>query len=660
MSASKVFIRIAVFSALALVLLTSQNCSNLESMSLAELSSSESPSIESQGTVETVGLVSESTVPLSSQRWSASPSKACPSGWSAFLNSCTPSYAPHLSVSSLDIAPGGSIIVQWGGGVYAANCILTISDSLRSNYAPWASAAQGSNRVDGLVRDTTFKLVCLGSGGIYLQPQPEVTVRIDKNPNVASYLNAMMNLNLARYELWNRTAGLWESWYDGIDTAADHVTSPYIWDVPIDDDSLEDYQSGRGFRFNTPSPGYMTIDRSTSSLDWHKGGAIWRRDEFLRMETGLTFEFRMKLAANSGLNNGGYDAFNFYYVMNDGTVIGLFISPGVVKAGGYGFPEVSAELDTVSDFNTYRVVQFPGESRFSLYVNDSTTPLLTATGNTRYRPNTLSNQDYPIFILGGESAYRVHFILDYARYRRGAYPPGSSIPIAQLRAPVPLPQPLPPNTSENFIPAGFDAKNFVSDPYGIFKPFTAQAGGCTRDAWNIKGNDVEYNSLTGSAATCLIRSLPSIKGRGDITIEARLKVLKESQSRSFSIFFIDETGTMGLVFSPNKVELPLGIKNVGYRDVGYQSATMDTTDGFHTYRLVRRERQLYAHLYIDNNPVPILIDQHLEATGNMALNQDLGALEFGHMLNPGLGRGRVLIDYIRWAPTAYSPPVRAN
>ncbi|MBY0314486.1 MAG: hypothetical protein K2Q26_03135 [Bdellovibrionales bacterium] len=643
----QLLIRISSFGVLALAIFAAQNCTQFKSAS-------------TESGIRSLDSTGVSVLP-DAQRWAASPTKSCASGFSSFGNQCVASYAPHLSLSSQDIAPGGSVIVQWSGGVYAATCSLTLSDSQRTGYAPWAPSAQGSHRVDHLTLDTEFKLVCLDSSGGYLQPQPTLQLHIEKNPLVKSYLNTMMYLNLNRYDLWNRTAGIWESWYDGVDTAADHATSPYIWDVPIDDDSLEDYEAGRGFRFNTPSQGFLTIDRATNPLDWHKGGALWRRDEFLRMETGLTFEFRMKLQPNSGLNNGGYDAFNFYYVMNDGSVIGLFISPGIIKAGGYGFPEVSAPLDTVGDFNTYRVVQLPGEARFHVYVNDSATPILTASGNARFRPNTLSNQDYPIFILGGESAYRVHFILDYARYRRGAYPPGSSFPMAERRAPVLLPTPLPPDKSENFIPAGFDAVQFVKDPYGIFGSFSSEAGGCQREAWTISADKkMVYNAVNGSPATCLLRSVPSLIGRGDVTLEVRLKVMKDSENRGFSIFHIDETGTMGMVFSPGRVELPLGIKNVGYRDVGYQSATIDATNGYHIYRLVRAAGQLYAHLYIDNNPVPILYDQHLEATGGMALNQEVAAIEFGHMLNPGRGRGHVLIDYIRWAPTAYAPPVKAR
>lgn len=115
-----------------------------------------------------------------------------------------------------------------------------------------------------------------------------------------------------------------------------------------------------------------------------------------------------------------------------------------------------------------------------------------------------------------------------------------------------------------------------------------------------------------------------------------------------------------LVFSKDKVELPLGIKNVGYKDIGYQAAKMNTTNQFHTYRIVRQAQQMYSHLYIDNNPVPILFDQHLEATGGVAISEQASAIEFGHMFNPGIGKGHVLIDYIRWSPTAFAPGVYWN
>jgi hypothetical protein len=148
-------------------------------------------------------------------------------------------------------------------------------------------------------------------------------------------------------------------------------------------------------------------------------------------------------------------------------------------------------------------------------------------------------------------------------------------------------------------------------------------------------------------------------GKGDITIEARVKVLPSTDPRGFTIMLSDEMGTVSLMFSATKVETGLGVKNVGWRDIGIQSFAMDTTSDFHVYRLVRQAHQLYAQLYVDDNPIPVITDQHLEASTGMSLTPSDVYLEFGAALRPGPTlNGQAHIDYIRWAPTAFSPRVR--
>jgi hypothetical protein len=157
--------------------------------------------------------------------------------------------------------------------------------------------------------------------------------------------------------------------------------------------------------------------------------------------------------------------------------------------------------------------------------------------------------------------------------------------------------------------------------------------------------------------TGAIGQLPGITNKGDITIEARIKVLQSSGRRGFSMIYLDGKGSTALFLSPDKAELAPGMKNVGWRDVGFQSSSLDTTDRFHTYRIVRPANSMYSYLYIDDNPIPAVYDQHADGhMGSLFLPQPV--IEFGAGAHPDPWRSttNVQIEYIRWAPTAYAPP----
>src|SRR6478672_3424005 len=63
----------------------------------------------------------------------------------------------------------------------------------------------------------------------------------------------------------------WEVNFDGVDSAADNVPNYLRWDSPIDDDWD---QQPTSYRLNTPSVGFMSVDRVTNPLDHGKTGNI--------------------------------------------------------------------------------------------------------------------------------------------------------------------------------------------------------------------------------------------------------------------------------------------------------------------------------------------------------------------------------------------------
>jgi hypothetical protein len=206
--------------------------------------------------------------------------------------------------------------------------------------------------------------------------------------------------------------------------------------------------------------------------------------------------------------------------------------------------------------------------------------------------------------------------------------------------------PLPANSTENWttFPSATLGTSISWWPLGELPPTTGP---------------YEFISGTTRRRTAAIGT--GLPNKGAITIEARIKVMHMDE-RGFSMYLRDHMGTLGFLLSPDKVELAVGIKNTGYyRDIpiGMRRALLDTTDDYHIYRIVRPANSYYAYLYIDNNPIPSLYDQHLDASQSGLLGQPPPTIEFGDTLN-NWGKAHVMIDYIRWTYTAYAPKVPAN
>src|SRR5207249_4278947 len=88
-----------------------------------------------------------------------------------------------------------------------------------------------------------------------------------------------------------------------------------------------------------------------------------------------------------------------------------------------------------------------------------------------------------------------------------------------------------------------------------------------------------------------------------------------------------------------------------YSFVGQASLGMDTTDAFHTYRLTRDTDGLYWSLYVDNNSVASIADQH---SGGSLIG--FSRIWFGDINFPVPANAPdVQIDYIRWHEGANAP-----
>lgn len=158
---------------------------------------------------------------------------------------------------------------------------------------------------------------------------------------------------------------------------------------------------------------------------------------------------------------------------------------------------------------------------------------------------------------------------------------------------------------------------------------------------------MELDTLA-SPANARMDSPTGWTNRQAVTVEARIKVLPDSEDGGFNLVAADQLGSTSLVLSPDKAELMHS-----HMAVGRAAFAMDTTDDFHVYRFTRDAIGLYWHLYIDDNPVAAVADQH--AYGMLL---SYSRFWFGDIAFPVPDNGcHVLIDYIRWYE-AFTGPVR--
>lgn len=425
-------------------------------------------------------------------------------------------------------------------------------------------------------------------------------------------------------------AETWEVHYDGMGSAADNVPNHLRWDSAIDDDWN---QPGVSFQLDSPAPGLMSVDRVTNPADHGKTGNIWVRDPILNHQDGFTMEVGVQIKPNSNT-----DAFSMTYLDNGGS-FGVHLSPNKIKVGslGAGGAGTTVPFNTTNGIHTYRIVKAPNSHSISVYVDGNPTPVITGTGNTAHMVGSSPYLKYPRVLIGDNEnnpVYNANYTLDFVRYRRGATAPGQTPTAFTARVLQDMPKPA--------NPAG---EAWVTGYNGVGQPASSgwlQAGGSV--FYQQPDGIMELNGV-GNARIDNVNGWDNLKG---ITLEARIKVLPDSDYGGFNLIANDQAGQTALVLSPDKVELMHA-----YMPVGQATVTMDTTDDFHVYRLTREPESLYWHLYIDDNPVAAIAHQH--AGGDLL---SFSRIWFGDVNFPVPGNSpHVLIDYIRWHEGATSPAI---
>jgi len=335
---------------------------------------------------------------------------------------------------------------------------------------------------------------------------------------------------------------------------------------------------------------------------------------------------------------GGYA---IYYERDDGYVFGIGLGPDKIVAGGpnpwiRGRTSGQAAFNTMDRHHLYRMMIRGASTRFSVFADNR--HLFDATAVRAHLASIA--RGWPTVVFGGERGNKTtHYELDLVRYRRGGYAPGERMPVPKPRKPPPLPPNLRSPEQERWTeltdPISFPA----SRPSSMFE---------------FKSAKPLYNRTHAT-------TLAPCEDKGDVTVEWVMTVHPDNDWRGYATYIRDGIGTVGMLLSPDRVELTVGIKHVGWKPywnvpIGIRSYKIDATVE-RVYRLVRCAGEFYWHLYVDDDPLPAIPDHHVDASVGGLLRLSPPTLQAGDTGN-NFGRGHVSIKRLRWSPTAYAPGVR--
>lgn len=472
-----------------------------------------------------------------------------------------------------------------------------------------------------------------------------------------------------RMSLWQPSNAQWEYEWDGLGSPSGSHRPNHLWfENPYDDDIDEPF-FGRGacqFHFDSPARGFATVNRiltldgkpcpvDSKGMGGRNFGAWFlRRDEYLDRRAGLTFEFDLKILKILPVVQT--EAVKFFHIHQRGAYA-LVISTNCVKLGPFGrIASQNADRCVSSDgfkaryldttkMRKYRLVIPPNSLNIQLYVDGVS--YLQSTGSSKTfvkmsKPGTFREFGetpwiFPYIYLGDSSSttnpevvarnedQSPAFVLDGIRYTRGAFAPSDKMTLPnesagplRRRTPPLLPVNLParqsahsfefdqwPNNNQVVV----SERHFSGDAKQTFKLGHLDKGGkFVETATPPVGQGVLSieNAKTGSY---VYWTPEGILGNGAWTIELRAKVRESHLSRSFAISIFERMGSVSLLLSKDKVELMMGSKPLSIS----HPVMMDTTDAFHTYRLVKKQNDPYVYLFIDQNPRPAIADFKMSA-----------------------------------------------
>lgn len=394
-----------------------------------------------------------------------------------------------------------------------------------------------------------------------------------KSPRYTKSFADQAEVDLWRRRVWAAKCGpelQWEVCYEGAGIPGSNQRSHLDWDNPIDDDWDEAAARELSWLVNTKS-GVETVMRVDRTIDGyrHKTGHFWRRDEFITAASGFEAEFRVKILPHSQAHGvmlhylDDRHAFRIEFGTHD---IRFYTQLG-------GDVPVATQVRRNTSMTHFRLVKAPETGVVQLFAGDVrlfARFVLTPGPNRIFHPSTAERGLIVTRIGFGDNnnlyegqkggAYEIAFF----RYRRAVHkalrrPP--ALPVLQV------------------------CRSSVS-----WKALHSQS----QEAFETK-----MTSLRDVVPD--VR--PSIFGR---TFKFAMKLDPNARSEDgFSFDYFDRLGGVILTVFPDRVEMKANTKP-GVPAVAFP--TDFSGYNLNQFRLVRSDNGLYWNLYLNENPVPVLVD----------------------------------------------------
>ena len=176
-------------------------------------------------------------------------------------------------------------------------------------------------------------------------------------------------------------------------------------------------------------------------------------------------------------------------------------------------------------------------------------------------------------------------------------------------------------------------------------PFADPRGGGQSNNGGVFIINGTYNALNWNGSGQIIPIDGADHATG-VTIEISVRIMAGQADRAFGLTWIDSGGGTGVWWSTTKVEAGPAVNTAA----PFAAHAFNTTDRQHVYRLTQALNANLITVYLDNNPIPILV-----GTGDTSSSYNPGRIHFGQVqLFPG--NAKVEIDYLRVHAGATPPP----
>lgn len=372
------------------------------------------------------------------------------------------------------------------------------------------------------------------------------------------------DMDLWRRRVWGNgscTSKEWEVCFEGMGIPGWNQRSHLDWDNAIDDDWDEPLGNSKSWIVNLERKnGFMEVNRTLEGKT-RSSGHFWRRDEFLTTEAGFEAQFEVKVYPDSQSSGVKFHYFNEKHQFK------FVFSPDEIQFHSLIGNE-SRSLEKVklnnTEFSLYKIRYESGG--VSLWKNEILlfSNLKPGYSNFIEKGEGKLGHIAPRIGFGDNNNYvenhQGHYGISFFRYKRANN---------LIRRSPPA---LPPREECN---SNIEWTNIST-------------------VFEIKKRLISWDSLKSTLP------IPPFNQMGK-TIEFMAKV-DFSKTSALSLDFGDHLGGIILSIKRNRIEMKANTKP------GLSAIVELNTEGINKYRLVRSNLGLYWYLYLNDEPLPVLLD----------------------------------------------------